>query len=260
MILRPFCAAIIPVYLAFVLPACSPRPPDVWVLRGKQVIVISPANEKSVSPVEVRKDTSYLESLLRLHQLTDISMMDSSIAVDLRYSDTSNFMGMNLYDGLRHAYAQCDLAIALCNARYHLRSHDSTLSLMVLDAARPLHIQQMMWDSVSMNTALKRKYLSPPSVTSLHNYGCAVDVTLCDLRSGQAVDMGSAFDLFDSISQPRFEALFEASGRLSPAHLHNRRLLRHVMKSAGLRDIQSEWWHFSLCTQAEAAQRYPLIR
>ena len=94
----------------------------------------------------------------------------------------------------------------------------------------------------------------------MHNYGCAVDLTIVNDSSGKALDMGSAFDAFERLSQPRFETAFAENGQLSPLALYNRRLLRHVMNYAGLRDIATEWWHFSLCTKNEAAANYPLIR
>ena len=243
---------------SFLLFSCQRKQAPAHVLSGHRVIMVLPdtAGHRYSPP----RDTSYLEHVFAGYDLVNIATMDSTIEVDLRYADTANFVRTNLYDGLRYAYMTCDLAIKLCNAQYHLRRHDSTLTLVVLDAARPLHLQQIMWDSLNLLPEVKRKYLTPPEVTSLHNYGCAVDVTLRRRGEKASLDMGSRFDQFDSLSQPRFEKRFAADSILSRQVLENRSLLRHVMAYAGLRDITTEWWHFSLCRKEEAARKYPLIR
>ena len=227
------------------------------MLNAKRVFVITPA-EVNTRRLPLPADTSYLEHVFEHYDLTNIHELDSSIMVRLRYADTANFLHANFYDGLRKAYMTCDLAIRLCNAQYFLKRYDPSLSLKILDASRPLHIQQVMWDSLNLLPEEKKKYLSPPENISLHNYGCAVDVTIAG-PDGNALDMGTGFDVFDSLSQPKFEELFRRQGRLSDIVLYNRRLLRHVMTAAGLRSISTEWWHFSLCTKPVAAARFPVI-
>ena len=205
-------------------------------------------------------DTSYIEYIFKGYDLVDIQSLDSSILVSLRYSDTCNFLCRNFYDGLKKAYFTCDMALKLCAAQHYLHQVDSSLSLVVLDASRPLHIQQMMWDSLKMDPVAKLNYLSRPDETSLHNYGCAVDVTIANTATGELLDMGTDFDVFDKLSQPFYEIRFLRSGELTQeAYLH-RMLLRRVMQRAGLSGITSEWWHFSLCKKDEAAKKYSLIQ
>jgi len=207
----------------------------------------------------INADTSYLEHVFKGYDLVNLSDLDSTVLIELRYADTNNFLRRDFYDGLRHAYFTCDLGIRLCNAQYFLHQVDSTLHLVILDAARPLHIQQMMWDSLEMDPDRKYNYLSPPYETSMHNYACAADVSIAD-ASGQLLDMGSEYDSFQKLSQPVYEEMFIRSGELSQQAAYNRRLLRYVMKRAGLKGINSEWWHFALCTKQEAVARYPLIK
>jgi D-alanyl-D-alanine dipeptidase len=207
-----------------------------------------------------QKDTSYIEYVFRAYDLVNIKTVDSTIEVNLRYADTNNFMKRNLYDGLRKAYFTCEMAIKVCAAQYFLKKANPHLSLVILDASRPQHIQKLMWDSLKMPPLTKFSYLSPPKETSLHNYGCAVDATIRDLRTGALLDMGTEYDVFEKLSQPVYEVHFLKTGELSREAFQNRRLLRMVMQRAKLNPINSEWWHFSSVTREEAMERFPLIK
>ncbi len=254
--------------LIFFLPllagfACDTRSPeDKHLLRHQRVFVLYDTLEPEIlsETMAPDADSSYLEYVFRSYNLQDIKQVDSTIRVDLRYAGTNNFMGINFYDGLRHAYFPCEVAIALSNAQQYLRSVNPSYSLLIWDAARPLHIQQMMWDSLKMPDDKKFNYLSPPYETSLHNYGCAVDLTIADLSTGKTLDMGSDFDTFEKISQPVYEQLYLSKGELSVESVNNRQLLRRVMKRGGFSPIPSEWWHFGYGNKTLAAAKFKLIK
>lgn len=213
-----------------------------------------------VKQSRVSADTSYLEYIFRGYDLVDIQSLDSSIHVDLKYSGRDNFLGKDFYDGLRKAYFPCEVALNICNAQQYLKSVNPFYSLLILDAARPHHIQQMMWDSLDMPADKKFNYLAPPFTISLHNYGCAVDLTIIDLSKGGVLDMGSKFDDFSKISEPVYEWHFLRSGELSTTAFENRKLLRKIMQAARMSPINSEWWHFNYCTKEYAAARFQLIK
>jgi D-alanyl-D-alanine dipeptidase len=118
----------------------------------------------------------------------------------------------------------------------------------------------MMWDSLKMPNDKKFNYLSPPRETSLHNYGCAVDLTIMSLTSKSGIDMGSDFDTFEKISQPVYEQQFLKTGLLPQTAFENRCLLRWVMRKAGFNPIPSEWWHFSYGNKIQAATKFKLIQ
>lgn len=234
---------------------------------GKQPPV---AGNKNAAP-GVIKDTitkpavkeghiSYLDSVFKDYGLVDIASLDPSIKTDLRYAGTNNFLKRDFYDGLGKAYFNCETARRLCSAQQYLKEVNNNLSLIILDASRPQHIQQLMWDSLDMPPDVKFNYLSPPYKKSLHNYGCAVDVSIVDLTSGKLLDMGSAYDFFGKVSEPVYEQKFLKSGELSKAAYENRRLLRKVMKLAKFNGIRSEWWHFGICSKAEAMAEFKLIK
>lgn len=243
----------------WLLAACEWKQEDHGVVLVKKKRLIFPFEKHTGKTSGANPDTSYLNFLFRSKGLVDISELENRILVNLRYADTSNFLHTAFYDGLRTAYLNCETAIKLSNAQYFLSEIDSNLVLMILDASRPLHIQQMMWDSLDMPPIKKYQYLSPPSEPSLHNYGCAVDVTLVDRVLGTELDMGSGYDEFVKLSEPAMEKHFLKNGELSEEAYANRLLLRKVMERAGFKPITTEWWHFSICTKPEAQKRFELI-
>ena len=214
----------------------------------------------SALKIEQPYDVSYLDSLFLSYDLVDAHSLDTTIKVDLKYADTSNFLKLNIYKGLQKAYFPCEVAVRVCNAQFYLKQLNPYYSLIIFDASRPMHIQQMMWDSLDMPPDIKYAYLSPPYAISLHNYGCALDVSIIDTKTNQLLDMGSNFDHFGKLSQPVYECHFLKSGELSQDAFENRKLLRNVMQKAKFYPITSEWWHFNFCNKEFAAAKYKLIK
>jgi D-alanyl-D-alanine dipeptidase len=56
--------------------------------------------------------------------------------------------------------------------------------------------------------------------------------------------MGTPYDSFAALSEPRYEAKFLAEGKLSALQVENRRTLRTAMETGGFKHISNEWWHF----------------
>jgi zinc D-Ala-D-Ala dipeptidase len=240
----------------FTLLGCGEQAPKSSTMIKRIVYVIEDTTFRSrKNPVRV----SYIEYQFRQYDFVDIGALDSTIKVDLRYGDTSNFLKKDFYNGLKKAFFPCEMATKICNAQHYLRSFNPSYSLLILDATRPFHVQKMMWDSLDMEADKKYNYLAPPFNPSLHNYGCAVDVTIYDNAAGKALDMGSAFDHFGKLSEPVYEWQFLKSGELSREAYENRLLLRKVMQMAKLNPINSEWWHFNLCSKEHAAKNFALV-
>ncbi|WP_317898334.1 M15 family metallopeptidase [Aurantibacillus circumpalustris] len=248
--------------LIFVLDSCDfDKHNHLHTLRKHIVYVIEDTiGVKQGTATPIDPDTSYIEYIFKSYDLVNIKSMDSSIKVNLRYSSTNNFLKYNFYDGLRNAYFNCETAIKVCAAQYYLKQINPDLGLLILDASRPRHIQQIMWDSLKMHPDKKMFYLSNPEETSLHNYGCAVDVTIINTVNDSLLEMGTDFDFFGNLSEPIYEKQFLKTGELSLQAYKNRLLLRSVMERAKLNPITSEWWHFSICKKDEAIVRFALIK
>ncbi|MBL7920319.1 MAG: M15 family metallopeptidase [Bacteroidia bacterium] len=227
----------------------------------KQLIVLKDTVKLSTILNErIKSDTSSLEKIFKEFGLIDINSVDSTIKVDLRYADTNNFLKLNMYGGLRKAYMPHDVAVHLQKAQDSLKRIHPNYSLIVFDAARPFWIQKLMWDSLDMPPDIKFAYVSPPFNISLHNYGCAIDLSIIDVNGNKLLDMGTDFDFFGKLSQPVCEAYYFNKGELSQEAWDNRKLLRKVMMQARFYPINSEWWHFNFCNKEFAAANYKLIK
>ena len=124
----------------------------------------------------------------------------------------------------------------------------------------PLHLQQLMWDSLKIEPNLKYNYLAPPYQESLHNYGCAIDLSIIDISTNKPLNMGTEFDAFTKLSQPAYEWQFLKTNELTSEAFENRKLLRKVMQLAKFYPITSEWWHFNYCTKEQAMLRFELVK
>lgn len=186
----------------------------------------------------------------------NIQQLDSTIRVDLKYATTDNFTKSVLYEGLKKAYLHPLAAEKLVKAQQILREIDPKLGLLVYDGARPVSVQRKMYDEVK-NTPL-HAYVANPDRTGLHNYGMAVDLTICD-NEGIPLDMGTPFDFFGRAAGINMEEELIQEGKLTRQQVKNRELLRRVMTEAGFLTIRGEWWHFNAVSLNEARRSYKLI-
>lgn len=209
--------------------------------------------EDSIAKVQLDSTTKdYMKSF----NLVDVLSVDASIKVDLRYATTNNFMGHVLYDTLRKLYLQEDVAQRISACQSYLKKKHPNYSLLIYDGVRPLEVQREMWNALdSIPAAQRGKFVSNPTYGSVHNYGAAVDLTICD-ETGKPLDMGAGYDDFREIAFPSLEWKFLQSGELTEAQVNNRKLLREVMKSQGFRGIPAEWWHFNACSRNQAVVKY----
>lgn len=191
--------------------------------------------------------------------LVDVQLLHPAIRVELKYASTDNFMKRKLYQRLNAAFLQKDIAERLAKCQTALSLMDSNLHLLVYDALRPVSVQQQIWKALDTIPFAERvKFVSNPLNKSLHNYGAAVDLTLCTSQ-GVPLDMGAGYDDIRTIAYPRMEAHFLAAGELTQEQVDNRRLLRKVMRSQGFTNISTEWWHFNGCSRSTARKKYQVL-
>jgi D-alanyl-D-alanine dipeptidase len=211
-----------------------------------------------------KKKKAQKESLVHIREgsdkLVDIQSIDPTIKVDLKYASSDNFMKKKLYFDINKLYLQKEVALRLSLAQKYLKSLHPTYSLLVYDGARPLSVQQAMWDALdSIPVRERTKFVSNPASGSVHNYAAAVDLTICDAK-GEPLDMGAGYDDIRRIAYPRFEAEFLKSKQLTQTHISNRELLRMVMKSQKFVNIATEWWHFNAFSIKEVRKKYAILK
>ena len=179
------------------------------------------------------------------------------IAVEMKYATKDNFVGKDLYGDLKQCFLRPEVVKKLVLSQKELKKLKQEYSIILYDCTRPQSAQFAMWKTVK-GTKLQR-YVANPKTGSVHNYGCAVDVSIVD-ELGKPLDMGTKFDHLGKLAQPRHEKTFLKSGKLTEKQVSNRKLLRKVMKKGGFRGIMSEWWHFNAFSIRYARKHFKMIK
>ncbi len=163
--------------------------------------------------------------------LVDLTTLDKTIQLDIRYATTNNFTGAVFYKTPR-AFMQRPAAEAVARANKRLKGRG--LGLLIHDAYRPWHVTKMFWDATPDDL---KDFVANPARGSRHNRGCAVDLTLYDLATGQPIQMVAGYDEFSRRSFPMYP------GGTSRQRWY-RELLRGTMEAEGFTIYEFEWWHF----------------
>jgi D-alanyl-D-alanine dipeptidase len=185
--------------------------------------------------------------------LVDAGTVVAELQVELVYATPDNFMKEPIYGDLRACFLHRDAAAMLARAQVELRKSHPELRLRVYDCARPQFVQERMWGIVKGTP--QEPYVADPAKRSIHNFGCAVDVTVAT-REGKPLDMGTAHDHFGDLARVDKEKRFLAEGKLTKDQIANRSVLRDAMTKAGWRVLETEWWHFDCAAQSETRRRF----
>jgi zinc D-Ala-D-Ala dipeptidase len=178
----------------------------------------------------------------RAPDLVELQALDPTINLDIRYATTNNLAGRAVYTEAL-AFLQRPAAEAL--VRVHRSLKATGFGLVVFDAYRPWRITKLFWQVTRPSL---HEFVADPAKGSTHNRGCAVDVSLYDLTSGDEVDMPSDYDEMSPRASPEY------SGGSAQARAR-RDLLRAAMQHEGFAVEPSEWWHFNYKDGSE----YPIL-
>ncbi len=190
------------------------------------VLPIATLRESALAAEPAREVGQY-----RASELVDLSAVDVSIQLDIRYATTNNFMGAVFYQEPR-AFMQRPAAEAVKRANQQLRTRG--LGLLIHDAYRPWYVTKMFWDATP---ASMKDFVANPANGSRHNRGCAVDLTLFDLETGSPIEMVAGYDEFSQRSFPLYP------GGTTRQRWY-RDLLRRTMEAHQFTVYEYEWWHF----------------
>ena len=215
------------------------------------------------------------DAMMQEYNLVDIRALDSEILVDLKYSTTDNFMGVDMYGELEIAYLEREFAKRVVRAQQLLQERHPEYTLLIYDAARPISVQRAMRKAVE-GTEFE-SFVADGTRGGRHNYGVAVDLTIATL-DGTPLDMGAGFDDFTEAasvkgtadnSDPNTRTLkvyrdyinsLAARGIISREAAANRIMLVEVMHEAGLYPYRREWWHFEEIISISATRnKYKLL-
>ncbi len=167
----------------------------------------------------------------RKPDLVELTTLDPTIKLDIRYATTNNFLSSPVYSRAR-AFLQRPAAEGLLRA--HQKLKQMGFGLLIHDAYRPWYVTKLFWDATPDD---KRIFVADPSQGSRHNRGCAVDLSLYDLATGKPIEMVGVYDEMSERSYPGYP------GGTSLQRWH-REVLRHAMEDEGFDVYEVEWWHF----------------
>jgi D-alanyl-D-alanine dipeptidase len=163
--------------------------------------------------------------------LVELTRLDPTIKLDIRYATTNNLFGTVFYSQPR-AFLQRAPAEALVRVNRKLKS--SGYGLLVHDGYRPWYVTKVFWDATPDD---KKIFVADPSKGSRHNRGAAVDLSLYDLKTGKPIEMVSTYDETTDRAYPNYP------GGTALQRWH-RDLLRAAMEAEGFTVYEAEWWHF----------------
>ncbi len=165
--------------------------------------------------------------------LVEILSVVTNIKLDLRYATTNNVTGIVLYNTPK-AYLGSDPCAALINVQKNLNSKG--YGLLVWDAYRPYSVTKKLWELAPPKN--KDLTFADPAKGSIHNKGCAIDVTLFDLNTGLEQVMPSPFDDNTDKARPTYAGV-------APDVSLRREILRNAFEDNGFVRDDNEWWHFN---------------
>ena len=171
------------------------------------------------------------QGAFRKPDLVELVTLDPTIKLDIRYATTNDFLGEPVYTQAR-AFLQRPPAEALVRAHRSLRAQG--YGLIIHDGYRPWYVTEIFWKATPDD---QKKFVANPAEGSKHNRGCAVDLSLYDLRTGQEVVMPSGYDEMTDRSYADYPGG-------TPSQRALRAILRRAMEAQGFAVIPTEWWHF----------------
>ena len=178
----------------------------------------------------------------RTPDLVELVKLDPSIKLDIRYATKDNFLGHRVYKQAR-AFLQRPATEALVRVNQAVRKQG--YGLIIHDGYRPWSVTKIFWDATPED---KKIFVADPAKGSRHNRGCAIDLSLFDLKTGQEVKMPSEYDEMTERSHINYACATPEAKRL-------RELLRAAMAAEGFAVYEPEWWHYDYKDWKE----YPIL-
>jgi len=180
---------------------------------------------------EALRATPPKEEGKRAADLAELVKLDSGIKLDIRYATSNNFLSTPVYTQAR-AFMQRPAAEAL--VRVHKKLRPLGYGLIIHDAYRPWYVTKVFWDATPAD---KHIFVANPAEGSRHNRGCAVDLSLYDLKTGKEVEMPSVYDEMTERAYSNYSGGTDEQRQ-------RRKILRDAMESEGFTVNPTEWWHF----------------
>ncbi|PKA11580.1 D-alanyl-D-alanine dipeptidase [Leptospira meyeri] len=162
-------------------------------------------------------------------ELLNLEKTIPGILLDIKYATSNNFTKQTIYKEAK-AFARKPVAEALGEAQTEFLKLG--YSIKIFDAYRPYAATVKFFEIIG-----DTRYVASPKTGSRHNKGCAIDLTLVDIKTKKELPMPTEYDSF------RKEAWAEAPVS-DPEILKNRTVLINTLGKYGFRVNKTEWWHY----------------
>jgi len=189
------------------------------------------AQDKAIPLVVINDMETYHSSVKsnRDKRLIEIKKMIPNIKLDIKYASKNNFARIAVYKQAR-AFARLPVVEALKKVQTEL--NQLGIGLKIFDGYRPYSITVKFYEIAS-----DKNFVANPKDGSRHNRGCAIDLTLINLKTGLELEMPTPYDSF----APEAAADYN---KLPDLLIKNRDLLINTMEKNGFKVLSNEWWHF----------------
>ncbi|WP_206107745.1 M15 family metallopeptidase [Paludisphaera rhizosphaerae] len=206
--------------------ALNPEPPPAGMFRIKPTRPIEQIRAEALTAEPPKEEGEFLKA-----DLVDLTTLDPRIKLEIRYATPENFLGVPVYTTPR-AFLQRPAAEALKRAQVKLG--EKGLGLLIHDGYRPWYVTKIFREATPPKY---HDFVADPAKGSRHNRGCAVDLSLYDLKTGKAVDMPTGYDDFSRCAFADYPGVTRAQAL-------NRATLRKALEDEGFIALPEEWWHF----------------
>jgi len=189
------------------------------------------AQDKAIPLVVINDMQTYHSSVTsnRDKKLIEIKKMIPNIKLDIKYASKNNFARIAVYKQAR-AFARLPVVEALKKVQTEL--NQLGIGLKIFDGYRPYSVTVKFYEIAS-----DKNFVANPKDGSRHNRGCAIDLTLINLKTGLELEMPTPYDSFAPEAAADYNKLPEQL-------IKNRDLLIKTMEKNGFKVLSNEWWHF----------------
>ena len=205
----------------------SPENPA--LIQAYFIRIVSSQNKYGLKTISSLADYLGLVSSDPNQAIVPLSTFIPGIRLDIRYATSNNIMHHPVYHTAA-AFLRLPAAKALKDIQQQLKPMG--YGLKIYDGYRPYFVTVDFYEAYHDSN-----FVASPYTGSRHNRGCAVDLTLIDLKTGEELEMPTAYDAFTKEASATWPAISEQARK-------HRKLLQDVMLQHGFIIYPSEWWHF----------------
>ncbi len=191
-----------------------------------------------ISSIEEYQQQTVLNPDMKLVNLIDFI---NGLKLDIRYATTNNFTKQQIYTS-PEVFLRKPVALALAQVQDSLSKLN--LGLIIFDAYRPYSATVKFYEIIK-----DTRFVADPKVGSKHNRGCAVDVALYDLKTGEVIPMPTEFDDFSEKAGAFYKKIPKETS------FYYRDVLAQLMQTYGFSIYPDEWWHFDY----QNWEKFPLM-